>query len=38
MQELESGSGLKYEAQTVEACLRLIREKRFQFPQTTDAF
>ena len=38
LKELEAGSGLKYEAQTVEACLRLFREKGFQFPQTADDF
>jgi len=36
--EIEKGAGVKYEARAVEACLRLFREKGFQFPKTTDSF
>lgn len=38
LKELEAGSGTKFEPQIVAACLRLFREKGFQFPQTTDAY
>lgn len=32
LQEIEMGSGLRYERQVVEACLRLFREKGFELP------
>jgi len=36
--EIEKGSGVRYEARTVESCLRLFREKGFQFPLVTSLF
>ncbi len=35
LEEIEQGSGLLYETRSVTACLRLFREKGFQFPQVT---
>ncbi|MHC1700579.1 MAG: HD domain-containing phosphohydrolase [Humidesulfovibrio sp.] len=36
--EIGSGSGVRYERRSVEACLRLFREQGFQFPPAASAF
>jgi hypothetical protein len=38
LEEIGKGAGTQYEARTAEACLRLFREKGFQFPQAANSF
>ncbi len=38
LEEIEKGSGVRYEARAVEACLRLFREQGFELPKVASPF